>query len=59
MKMSSLSLLLATTFLSTSVFAATTTSEIDAEYLNNLTSPKVTWKEASSSETDTVKINDK
>ena len=58
MKITPLSLLLATTFLSTSAVAQTV-PEINADYLNSLTGEKVTWEEVSTSGDDTVQIGDK
>ena len=49
--------LLLSAFIVIPAFAETTTPEINSEYLNSLTSPKVTWVEASSSDTDIVLIN--
>ena len=43
-------------FVSTS-FADTTTPEINVDYLNELTGPKVTWETATESDSDIVYIN--
>ena len=58
MKKSPLSVLLATTFLSTPAVAQTVL-EINANYLNSLTGDKVTWQEVSTSGEDTVEIGGK
>ena len=58
MKYNAFPILLAGTFLSTSAVAQTV-PEVNASYLNNLTGEKVTWKDASASDTDAVKIGDK
>ncbi len=46
-----------TTTLCTPSFATTTTPEINVDYLNELTGPKVTWETATESDSDIVLIN--
>ena len=58
MKITPLSLLLATTFLSTSAVAQTVPT-INTDYLNSLTGEKITWEDATASDEDTVQIGDK
>ena len=55
MKITPLSLLLATTFLSTSAMAQTTPT-IDANYLNSLTGDKVTWEEVTASDEGAIEV---
>ena len=56
MKITPMSLLLATTFLSTSAVAQTV-PEINASYLNSITNPKIIWEEMPTLEDDTVIID--
>ncbi len=58
MKYKAFPLLLATTFLSTPVVAQTI-PEINADYLNSLTGKNVTWKSATTSETDAIEVSGK
>ena len=55
MKYNMLPILLAGTFLSTSAVAQTVPT-IDADYLNQYTSPDITWKETSVSSEDAIAI---
>ena len=57
MKISPLSVLLASTFLSTNAFAETPVVNID--YLNSLTSPNITWYESNEFNYDAMIINGK
>ena len=59
MKNKFFAVLLAGTFLSTNAFANTNTPVINADYLNSLSSPKVTWEEVTASGENTVEIEGK